>query len=123
MEGVSVWMNRSPTIPALEVHAVLHAAEEMEPSRTPALSCAREREGLGVVLGGWVGEAAWRAALAAAAALRRYQAGSNFVSLRLASRIVAVWEWVVRKREVCLRVSFGAWLAGSSKRTVLVSAL
>ena len=92
----------------------------------PDLSCLRER----VVLGGWLLEGGGelmrivlRAALAAAAAVRRCQAGANFASLRLASRTAAVLERVVRNSEVCSRVSLGKCFAGSWKRTVLLSAL
>ena len=39
VDGWSVGMNGSPSSPVLEVHAVSYAAEGMEPSRTPFLSC------------------------------------------------------------------------------------
>ena len=36
VNGWSVGMKGSPSIPALEVHAVSYAAEGMDPSRTPS---------------------------------------------------------------------------------------
>ena len=76
------------------------------------------------ILRGWspdgsvaVAVAALRADCIAAAVVHFLWAGLNFASLRLASRVVAYQEQVLRKRDVCSRVPLSMWLGGSTNHT------
>ena len=81
----------------------------MELSRTPDLSCERERE----IVGGWLLEGgvemvkvALRAACTVAAGVRFCQAGANLSSLHLASR-AAVMERVLQNKDISSRMFLG----------------
>ena len=115
LRGISYPTRRSSDLSQVSSRVISYAADAMEPSRTPDLSCASE-------IGG-AERLARRAACAAAAVVRSCQAGVHLRSLRLASRKVAAVEGTVRKREVSCRVSLGTWLSGRVKRTVLASTL
>ncbi len=44
VDGCPIWMRGSQLQPALDVHAVSHVVEGMDPSKTPRLSVAKAKK-------------------------------------------------------------------------------